>query len=783
MPKKNILFGAIECLQTTKQSSEAMINQAEKKQNKEHHFYYVIRLPKSPIPLEFANGQTFHCTELHTTFFAGHETNQRESDLHCTAIFHNNEDNAYYRFRVFLNEKDEPTGDISWYKLDLEHHTEEAVPLTLEHFNQIVNYALLHSSPVLTVLRSEHKTLLERERTRYQHKLAQYHSMVFADSMNTEALLACLQEALSSLDILDKIDDTRYKSERMRLLQILAFIEHPPVTAAASASAAMIEAHPVPECIEHNPNLPTKTAQLVDKPAPDCSIAWEALTTKADLLLNDYATIPLAITESKINSAYITAMTTLDQAYRALCKDYLILEQQSLVFTRAQQQFDIRFDTLQEKHSATVTQCLKTMLMFSSSIENIDDLLQQFSTYASKLDPNIFRVLINKDRAELLTFLLEHFPFQTTLLYSKEHQGLHSRLIHKTILEEIIDKRATHCLRTILKENYHLNLLTLGSDGRPLASHILRLDLLNDFRFICVRDIPAFSSASFYKALLTLLQRCPNAQDDIDKAQIARNLYKRSSSIYKLAEQNMEIIHNLPEDMKTAIAQITALAHGTNQIKFIRLRQIGQEINNKIALLAQDNPQLQRRLSEEMGRFYTELCQVTADDPAAMLDAFSHMTHKQLDTILDQQLSYCHELNEFLYYSLPADPRDQDSLSTSARLSLRNHHLQRLQTTGIMLKDPLERLRDLCKKMSEAMQGLGDALSRQAVILQRIQDAKDSGNDISLQDVREICEFGKALSTITLDLPNPNEPSQENTLVALGAQESTDVQGLGRSLG
>ena len=166
-----------------------------------------------------------------------------------------------------------------------------------------------------------------------------------------------------------------------------------------------------------------------------------------------------------------------------------------------------------------------------------------------------------------------------------------------------------------------------------------------------------------------------------------------------------------------------------------------------------------------------------------MLDTFSHMTHKQLDTMLDQQLSYCHELNEFLYYSLPADPKDPEPLSASARLSLRNHHLQRLQTTGIMLKDPLEKLRDLCKKMSEAMQGLGDALSRQAAILQRIQDAKDSGNDISLQDVREICEFHKALSTITMTLPSTNEPNQENTLVALDVQESTDDQGLGRSLG
>lgn len=757
MPGKNVIYGAIEVLKQKNQSSETMINTAMNgfyKGNADD-LYNLIKLPVPQQRLELDENQSLICTEQHATFFAVHESEYRSSDLHYTGILKKPGESYTYKLRVFINDKDEPTGDISFYRHDEANNSSESVQLAPDQIDQVIQYALSQTSTLLKVLRKEHKSMLDAERGKYTQYITQYNAHAF-DPAATEEQLRCVRAVLSSLDILSKIDNLNYQREYHRFSSILHFIENPPIIAVTEPTSIILG----------NSNLLNEVAistMAIESPevfkaihiASPRSLAmskWNKLKQLAESIRQDQKSenVPVSTISSKVNPAYVDFIVLLDTRYRAFVIDYLVFEDENnLAFMPVPQECCLLFETIREQQDKLVIQCLKNLLLVPSNIDNMDEIFQAFSNRVSKLDPRLFRIVIGKDRADFFSYLLEYFPFQTTLLTTTNQSSMQLGTTDKTLLEEIIEKRAINCLREVIKKDYRMNYLDLASDGLPLASHVLRLNTLDSFRFICLRDIRAFDSVSFYRKLIGILKCQPNRTDDIENAKMALSLCKRSSPMRVLAEKQLDIMSNIPEWMTGAAVQFEALAKKSNQLKFIQLRQLAQETNSKISRMAQDNPGFRHQLSQSMGVFSDQLRQMGDEDPQEFMHFMQGMNSSRVENVLDQQIKYCHELNEFLYYSLPGDPADPDELSLSARANLRAYHLERLKSSHILIQDPLHEVKEKLTLISDSLKAVADAFASMADKMETLKQATEAGGSMNLDDVREICNFYESVKSAT----------------------------------
>ncbi len=407
------------------------------------------------------------------------------------------------------------------------------------------------------------------------------------------------------------------------------------------------------------------------------------------------------INDSKtINPAYLTRIVEIDRQYREFMGELLVFDAHDDLFHFISiHERETLVETLQTQHNKLVIQCLNTLFTMPCELVVRDDTLEALKTYIEQLNPQLFRTVIKRDDAYLMTFLLKCFSFQTTRLTSANTtSSLLSVKIEKTILEEIVSNKAIHCLRELLKQGYHLNFLTLASDGSPLASHVLSLNSLEPFQFICMREVVAFKADSFYRKLLTTLETLSAKQpceEAIKHAQVAHSLSKRT--LNPVFEKQMELLTTLSQPVQQALNRLPPRV----QAKFVQVHQLVHETHEKINIFMETNPQFRHTFMNASREFYNQIEQMKEDPEEFVRSSGEDVA--QVESLFDNLILNTHHLNEFLFYSLPPNPFDINPISPDARESLRNYHYQKLEEHKISLQDPREKMKKAMSLMKEVI--------------------------------------------------------------------------------
>jgi hypothetical protein len=766
MPDKNILFTVIEQLKNLQQAGEGSplwLNTAEKKFYQQSVPYYLLVLPQTEARLDYA--EKLDVIEHHASVFEMHETSYRTSNWHYKAILGRAGDEARYQLRVFFNGTGEPTGDVSWYRLNADGR-EELLPLKAKQIDTMIEFAQIQTTTLLHAIYQERTQLCVRKKEQYQERWAAYLHLVDSSVMALEQHKEVLEQALLPIEVLSNVGARTYYRQKYYLISNLIKSIHfpvitpdvaldvpPDVTGDDTDLTASKAVMPVQS------NMASTSSVLVTH-KPDFRDAWVTLQKSVVALCTSQEVIPTALQGGGVNVAYFDYVQELEARYRALYADYFVLEEAAGSSCGVEQRnFVIAFEKAGETQAALGKKCLELILMFASKIPDFEARRDQLQAYTHAVDIKLFCNVIHQDLPDLLLFLLEarDVAWHAIMLPVKPSDAnLFQGVREKPMLEEMIMKGSSKCLLALAKRQ-RINFLLPSTQGVPLASLVLQRPLTDDFRLACVSDIPVFSSEAFYLKLMEVLRSEDHRHDThIEHAETAHLMYKRLPGMQAHYAQQRALLSHLPDAVKTAMNLLSDRMREENQLKFLHVQQLVQEVNQKVEQFTQNSPVFRRNMREAMGDFFSRLDAAgTGDEPLRVVTLIQEMDAADVENALDMMIQYCHELNEFLYFSLPESRDNPDNLSRATRESLRQYHLGRLRSFAIMTTDPVETIREEMNFIATSMKRIQTANEAHRAALMQVDAIRRAGGCPTEAQMMLVCrtfeKMGEVLDEVKQD--------------------------------
>ncbi len=281
----------------------------------------------------------------------------------------------------------------------------------------------------------------------------------------------------------------------------------------------------------------------------------------------------------------------------------------------------------------------------------------------------------------------------------------------KTFLEAIIAYKAINCLQEVLLSKTYLNLLDVGSDQLPLASHILRLNEWDSFRLFCISQIPEFGSQRFYQSLITRLQQHPEREIHVQNAEtIAITGPRRIQSQTAVSMKLFALVVGKIDVFKPF--------YDKYQLRASLLQHLEQEVDVKMATLKTFNRTLHDQLvtdsspSSKVTSSRALLEQIpmelAVEHSMSMIGRLLNEASAPIEKMMELQIEFYHELNEALYYYLPSESADE--LSKSQRGKLYKKHFDAFLTVDATFNAERRKSKEI-KKISQEM----DVLKKKAL--------------------------------------------------------------------
>lgn len=760
-------FAFIEYLQDTQNTHHALL--AETKLKTFHDSGEPYFLTSLPI-----TGHIFLDSNERLLLVEHHLSTVKDpsKDSHYTAYFSAGvrDRDLLYRLHVYFNQAGEPNGQITWDAVDSSHSLVEAIILDAPLIKQLIEFAQFHSSGFLSFLSQERPKALHRLRESYDSQLIQYDVCVDTNPLATNEQLHCLESAkefaLEAMQI-----DISFQRHYNKVLRIIEWIQTPKLSSAMNSVVRATEMKAEPAPVEEITLVAEQHSDIHN--AVQQRAEWEALLKSAHSLKRRFFEgLPPNSIDGKVNATYIYEILDREQQYSQFLQRYLILEdnaeQQAKEMQRACK--SIHQEISIKRHSMLQIGVTGLLLM---SIKNkkYEPYLDQFTAYAAYVKPQIFLSLIKEDRADLVLFLLQngHSLTTTQLTVSVGAGTVFAAQQQKSILEVVIAQRALACL-TAMGEKYRLNFLGLASDGLPLASQLFKLDVLDNFRVLCVSNIAAFDLDAFYKSLLSTLTKLPSRDEELHQAKIAYELFRRSHSKRFVYDLQVEFVSALPEEYRRAVDNLMLSIRTVNPVKFAQLQALRHEVNTKIQQMIEHDPEFREKIKAASGALFNELNIFINNGPQELIERFQQQTHDEVEKQMDLFISYLETMNEFLYYSLPVEGL-ASYLSATDRAQLRAHHLNRLQSLNILTHDPIATIKQYLESMQQSLEELSLARTVYHNALLNIQQKKDSGLSLSMGDFERLVNTFDALAKCAGVQENPShrqevEPLAEQQIFA-----------------
>jgi hypothetical protein len=694
VPINNVFYKTIQYLKENHEAMSGMdsIVAAEYKyfERDEDKPYYFIPLPLLGEPLYLSEQQSFVPVDHHLTFFGS--LNAEYADFfHYTAHFPN------HTLRVFFKQNGDSTGNVVWKLTD----SADSLQLTPQQIKEVIQYGVLQAMPTFIKLSRGRDDLIARSWAVYKDKQKQYDDAVFSRVASPELLKTYNADALAAITKLAAIDSGKHYHQYKRLLvSRAAFIDagFAPTEPEVKNTAPIITQEPETSC---RFTLSTKAASV---PMIDWATRWADLGNMLEQIkaLQQAPNVPNALKLSKVEANYITYLLTLHDAYQRLLAEYLSLADSETSFSKEHQQFCMALNQLELNHNNLMVKGIQTLLLFPDGIEQLPETIHHLRLYTAKLEAKIFRKMIRDDNAALFALFLDqdNFSFQTHLVAG-----------NKTLLEEIIVNKAINCLQEVLLRKTYLNLLDIGDEQLPLASHILKLGDWDPFRMFCIDQISAFQSAPFYQSLIARLQHHPEKETHIQNAEAAANFFHRSAQA--LTAVSMKLVALVTQHL-----DVTRCFYDRNEFRLLLKAELEHEVGLKMAKLKTFNKRLYDHLVENSLpdahkspsiEHPTQVSlELAVESGMNVLGRILNEGGEALEKVLEFYIKFYHELNEALYYYLPSDAAD--AMPKSQRVKLYEKHFAAFSTLDFELNAEKIKAKKL-EKISEKVSKLQNKLS------------------------------------------------------------------------
>jgi hypothetical protein len=498
--------------------------------------YYLMDLGRAEKLLELA--QPHVCEEQHLMFLA---YPSRDSDMHYTGIFSLNDQR--YKLHVFLRNDTEGMPSISWELLD----PFERVLLNAQQIFEVVEYAIRESDGALQMLeevRQSHYKLIDDYESVFSRQHDLYQTVLGKDPEDIASQLACVDRAKVSLEQLMLLDLANGEYHQLRLNhlevseQLILSMQEcanqeadlvPSFTQkVAVSSSSVVVKQPVSE----------QLARSREKLRREIQVLWDDIDDAVSSFQEMQALdIPESLVgDNKLLSHhYLDHIVSLEHSYVALRQRYLFMPFSSGVIADEKNKrstLDKKIKVLEKHHEIVVKKCLQTILMARVPGDKCMDTLKCLATWLPNITQNIFRLVVQRDNVSVLMILLDnHLSLQSEIPVANASSSTFKKT--KSILELIIVYKAKACLSEIVKQQLPINLLALGSDGKPLARAIIFLDVLDPFKKQCAEELFTLKMPWFYENLSVILDE----QGDEKGAFVA----KMEASYYK-NKNNFELV-------------------------------------------------------------------------------------------------------------------------------------------------------------------------------------------------------------------------------------------------